>query len=492
MYYSATAVETQNDEYKLNAPKWKKIRNVLSNDVVEYLRDAGKNEPTDPEKAARQQEYIDGSYFLDFTSPTFNAYSKSMFMSEPDINIAEKAPEIAYLLENVDGSGNGLIQQMKRASFDICTIGNGLLWVDMPGSDGNTAKVDQQGGGSSARIIFYPAESIIDWRTETINGTEVLVWLKLAELVTNDVNEFERTYYTQYRILQLNSNGHYTKRLVTPYNPPEGTKREQGQDYTELQVFYNESTRDFGIEVKEDGQFMTSIPVYPIGVMSNDWHIDKAPAYSMSCLNIAHYRNTADHEEELSMIAQKMLAIYPNERVTPEEWHKFNPNGVRFGSRVGITVPGGKAEILEPTSGGSLESALRRKEEQALSIGAELTRTDGDSTATASRIQRGSTVATLSGVCDNISSAYTEASKQVARFNGLKDDEISIQLQKSFFFEKATAQERAQWMAEVNSGILPVSTYYSWLRNRGEIDLSDDEIKSELESGGMGGPQGIE
>lgn len=476
MYYSVAQVQTQNAEYTKFYPKWEKIRNVLANDVVKYLRNVGATEKDTEYAKQRQKDYEEGVYFLNFTSTTVESQNGSLYTSEPDIKVDSVHPEMSYLVNDVDGSGVHLIQQVKDASYDACSIGRGLLLPDMPATDGNTSAADQTSGKASPRIIYYPAESILDWRTEMVNGVKKLVWVKLVEQITNQVDEFTIVNEFQYRILAINSDGHYTQRVIV-----RNSKDNSNQEQAFVDLEYNPNSDNGGTPVKQNGKFIDYIPAYFIGSKNNDIGVDEPPVYSLACLNIAHYRDTADNQEQLFVCSQVMLALYPAEGMSAQEFNEYNPNGIKFGSRQGITLAGGKAELLQAQSTNAISAAIKEKEQQAISIGASITQPQSQVTATTARIQRGAAVSVLSSIADNVSDAYTKALKECARFLGLDDSDIYLCLHKNFFWEEATPQQRAQWFAEINSGILPKSAYYTWLRKRGEIDLTDQEIADELE-----------
>ena len=50
-----------------------------------------------------------------------------------------------------------------------------------------------------------------------------------------------------------------------------------------------------------------------------------------------------------------------------------------------------------------------------------------------------------------------------------------------FFLQPMTAPERAQWMADINAGLLPATAYYAALRKAGVTDWTDEEIKTAIE-----------
>ena len=77
--------------------------------------------------------------------------------------------------------------------------------------------------------------------------------------------------------------------------------------------------------------------------------------------------------------------------------------------------------------------------------------------------------------------AYTDALRWAAAMLGLREGtEIEFKLNMEFFLQPMTAQDRAQWMADINAGLLPATAYYAALRKAGVTDWTDEDIQNAI------------
>ena len=62
------------------------------------------------------------------------------------------------------------------------------------------------------------------------------------------------------------------------------------------------------------------------------------------------------------------------------------------------------------------------------------------------------------------------------------EQEFTLQLSQDFFYQTLTAQERAQWVSEVMTGITPTELFYNRLRQTGEYPegITNEEIERML------------
>ena len=124
---------------------------------------------------------------------------------------------------------------------------------------------------------------------------------------------------------------------------------------------------------------------------------------------------------------------------------------------------------------------MRQKEEQAIQIGAQLITPSQQITAESARLQRGADTSVMATIAGNVSSAYTQALKWAAAMVGAPDAGIEFKLNIEFFLLPMTAQDRAAWIVDINSGLLPATAYYAALRRAGVTDWTDSEIKEAIE-----------
>lgn len=452
------SVRTKHREWQFHYEKWKKVRNAVAGDLIGYLRNVGANEPDKEYGDMRQAEYEKGAICYNFTKRTLSGMVGSVMRKDPEQIIP---PELEYLIDNCDGSGVGLWQHAQDTLMEIDALGRGGLLVDAPETGAATA-AEQNAGLLNPTISFYTTENIINWRLKRVGAVNRLVMVVLRETweYFEPGSEFETKVGEQYRVLDIDENGNYRQRLYK-------FKAAGGEAEPVVEIFPQLGDRMKGV-----------IPFTFIGASNNDSTIDDAPLLPLAELNIGHFRNSADSEENIFVTGQVMLTISPSAQFGVEQWKDANPNGVKFGARAGLNLgPGGSAQLLQASPSTAARQGMLDKEQQAVQIGAQLITPTSQITAESARIQRGADTSVMATIARNVSMAYTEALKWVAAMMGVSEGaEIEFKLNMDFFLQPMTAQDRAAWVADINAGYLPATAYYAALRKAGVTDWTDEDI----------------
>lgn len=454
-------VKTRHRDFTKAFEVWQKVRHAVSGDLVSYLRNVGKNEPDHEYGAQRQKEYEDGAICYNFTKRTLSGMVGAVMRKEPEQTIPSK---LEYLLENVDGSGVGLWQQAQDTLGEIDSVGRGGLLVDAPNAQAATM-AEQNAGLLNPVLAYYTAENIINWRTERVGSVNRVVMVVLREEYEylDGADEFSYLIGEQYRVLDI-IEGKYRQRI---YRFDATGVALDGQV---AEVFPDLRGLEPGV-----------IPFTFIGATNNDHTIDDAPLLPLAELNIGHFRNSADNEESSFVVGQPTLFIAPGESMSLQVFREANPNGVRMGSRSGHNIgAGGNAFLVQAEANNLAKENMRQKEEQAIQIGAQLITPSQQITAESARLQRGADTSVMATIASNVSQAYTQALKWAAAMVGAPDVEIEFRLNTDFFLQPMTAQDRAAWLSDINSGLLPATAYYSALRRAGVTEFSDGDIQDAI------------
>lgn len=487
-----SGVELVHPAYEENIEKWNQVDDIVSGSIVVkskgemYLPDPEGNKNnsslnqdsfSSPEAytaycnryrqdlsnaSYRYLTYLQRAMFYNFTKRTQDGMVGGVFRKPPTIDDLET--NLEYLLTNVDGNGTDLDQQAKSTLTQVLRKGRGGLLVDMPMLEGPASKAQVASGEAVPRIQFYDAKNIINWRTKTIGSMCILTMIVLLEQVEKDDNQFSHECENQYRVLMLDDSGNYVQQIYDV----------NGEMTNEVTVMIG------GKPVKE-------ILFYFTGSESNDYKVDDSPLYDLSVVNVAHYRNSADNEESSFICGQPTLVIAPSEMFgSAQQWNEANPMGVTLGSRQGINVgAGGSAMLLQASENNLAKQNMLDKEQQALAIGADLISPSSAETAEAVRIKKGADTAVVASVANNVSDAYTQAIKACGLFLGI-DSNAVYQLNTDFFLGSMTAQDRAQWAADVNMGLLPATAYYDAMRKSGELEMNNEDVKKGIEADEFG------
>ena len=228
------------------------------------------------------------------------------------------------------------------------------------------------------------------------------------------------------------------------------------------------------------GKRINYIPFTFIGADNNDSSVDAPPLESLVDVNIGHYRNSADVEESSFIASQPTLMIYPGQAMNVSQFKEANPNGIRLGSRMGHNLgAGGASELLQAQPSNLAMELMLKKENQAVMIGAQLITPTVQITAEAARLQRGADTSIMVTVAQNVSQAYAKQIRWCCDFMGVTG-EVVFELNTEMFMQQLTAQDRAQWIADINAGLMPMRAYYAAMRAAGATNWTDEEIEDEL------------
>jgi len=396
-----------------------------------------------------------------FTLKTLTGLTGSAFLKPITVDLQSN---LEYLADDVDGVGTTIEQQAKEAVDQDLRKGRFGLLADMPETEGETTLASMENGSTVPRITRYHAENIINWNYRLQGSAQKLDLVVLTEEVNNGVDKFSHDTELQYRVLALDEDGFYYQQIYS----------------AELEV-------TDPVYPRQAGSLMTEIPFFFIGVADNTATVDASPIYPIAELNIGHFRNSADTEENSFVASQAMLILALSEQINAEQWRKDNPDGVRIGSRRGLNVgSGGNASFIQAAESDKAQKLMEMKKSQAVELGAQIIQPGTQITAETARIQQSVNHSTLSSIAKNVTSAYRDALTVCAGFLG-SDYDSSFKLNQDFYMSTLTAQDRAQWVSEIQQGITPRTLYYIKLREAGEFpdDWTEEQIANELETQGL-------
>ena len=405
---------------------------------------------------ARYDQYLLRAMFYNTCYRTESGLVGAVFRKAP---LAELPSDVEYLLNNVDGSGLTLEQQAQYSVSEVLKKGRVVLLADMPETNGDVSRADIA-AGLSPKILAYDAKSVVDWSEESTPRGCILNYVKIEEFYQEiDLDTGTREEVKRWRILRLRD-GVYTSQIV--YDTTRGDEQEVVPRPAGKTHF------DF-------------IPLVFCGSRNNSPSIDPAPLYDLAEVNIGHYRNSADNEEASFICGQPTLAMTSD--MTPDEFATANPNGVVIGSRRGHFLgAGGNMFLVQAESSGLPRQLMLDKQEQMVSLGAQLVTPNTQQTATATNADIANTTSVLGLAVNNVSSAYEKVIGWAAMFLTSSEQEVTYKLNEDFFPDTFDAQEITAWIAGVQGRLIPKSAFNNKMREAGVTQLDDDEILGEIES----------
>lgn len=409
----------------------------------------------------RYSAYKKRANFVNFTGHTKDAFAGMVCRKEPVIDTPDILEPMLY---NADGMGNSLYTVIKRTLDEVLQTAREGLLLDYPMSPpGLNARATD---GISPTIKPYCAESIINWKTKTVDGREILVLVVLKERIAIAQDEFTDEYEDQYRVLILNENGNYAQRI---YN-------KDGE-----QLIINDEGDDEIVPLQADGSPWTWIPFIFVGALNNDPDIDKPVLYDLAEVNIAHYRNSADYEESCFMVGQPTPVMAGLTQYWVDEVLKGQ---VMLGSRAFIALPeGGSATLLQAAPNQMPLEGMRTKETQMIQIGAKIiTEAGGVETAEAAKIRFAGQNSKLGTVVDNIEQAYETLLEWALLYLGGGEQDINISLNKEFYERGADPQMITAQLMMMDRQVISLQDIRNFLRNTGTVDAdrSDEDIDNDI------------
>lgn len=468
-------VEHRLPESESMLAKWQMIADCIAGQEaikkagVKYLP-APNPEDTTPANVLRYQDYVTRALFFNVVANTLSGLVGQVFNTDP---VSEYPPELEPLWYDADGRGVTLIQQAKKALSTTLAAGFCGILVDYPvglvddaGKPVPFSRQDVLDGLARPTLQYYGPVDIINWRLESKGAISQLSLLVLMEdyIIRDDGFEIQRG--REYRVLRM-IDGKYQVELWRR------TDEKQEGPF---------SMHSISIPTDANGQPFTSIPFFFIGAQNNDSQIDKPPMYDLACINIAHYRNSADYEDSVYMVGQPT----PFFAGLTQSWvDNVLKEKIQLGSRGAVPLPaGGTAGMIQAGPNTMVKEAMESKERQMVSIGAQLVedkqvqRTLGEA-----KMENTVVVSTLSSCARNVSQAFENALIAAAMFAvGTVDKaKLIFKLSTDFAIAKMSPEERKTLLAEWQGGILSFSEAREQLRQSGVATLDDDKAKAEIE-----------
>ncbi len=487
-------VSDQKPEYTQSLPKWQIVRDCDEGATAVKLRSksgstsslngragtaylpAPNPSDTSSDNKERYDAYKERASFVNFTSHTKEGMLGMVFRKPSRV---ELPPETEYLIENANGGGLSADQMIKDVTSDALMLGRYGLLSDYPETPEGLTDADVTNLNLRANILPYPAESIINWRTETIGGIKKLSMVVLREPIEKIAEDgFSTESATHYRVLLLKEIDDKLIYVQNVYDDdekliqwPTGETDEDGQP-----VF----TGDI-IPRKSDKSNWGEIPFVFIGSINNDETADKAPLYDIAEINIAHYRNSADYEESSFLVGQPTPAIAG----LTQSWVDKNlSNGVQLGSRGAILLPeGGSASLLQSGENQMPLKGMEIKETQLVKVGARIIQDNsGVETAEAAKIRFSGQNSKLGSIIINVEAGFIKAFSWAGEFMGnTKDPEVEIN--KELYDATLDPQMIISAIQLLDRGVWAKSDLQDLTRNSGLIrhDRTNDDIDSEAE-----------
>lgn len=370
---------------------------------------------------------------------------------------------LQYLESDADGNGQSIAQYAKRVLSTLMSTGREILLTDYPQVEYGLTQEEIVKIDAKAYIKHYSAMSCINWKTGTFGGVNKLTLVVLKENINASGEEFGHDMSCQYRVLRL-TDGIYTQQV---YSDVEG-KLVGGEVITPR---------------KADGSAWDCIPIVFIGGQSNDVAVDDIPLADIAHVNLAHFRNSADLEENCMIHGQLTLGIASS--LSYEQFEKANPNGIAVGSKSGHFLgDNGSFTSVQADPNQLADKLMERKEDQMRKLGAKMIeQRSGNQTAEAARIDAAGEGSVLSDLVSNVEAAFNLSIGWCGEFMGESVEE-PLEFNRSFFDESVDPQMIIAAMQLSDRGVIANKDLLALSRKAGVVDpdRTDEEIEGEAEA----------
>lgn len=450
-------IESQHPEYEKHVKEWNKVTDCIagqravkekSTDYLPLMEGAQKGD-------VRYGNYIDRAVFVNYTGRTKDGLLGAIFRKPAEVEVPDA---LEYIIDNADGAGESLESLSKDVATEVIGKGRHFLLVDFPEVTKGMTLEEQQLLQPQASINRYTCEQAINWRAAVKNGRKMLDLVVLQEVYDANDDEFEYEEAIQHRVLRLRD-GVYTQQVYRDGHPhtEEVTPR------------------------KANGQPFSEIPCIFIGSENNDATVDYSPLADIAHVNLAHYRNSADLEENCFVHGQMTLGISTS--MSHSQFEEANPSGITVGAMSGHFLgEGGSFSSVQAAENQLADKLMERKEEQMRKLGARMVEATGAKTATQSRIDATGESSILSTIAGNVSSGINTCLGWAAEFMGT-DQETSYTLNTKFFDDDVNPQMLMAAIQLNDRGIIAKSDMQDLARAQSIIkpERTNDDIDEEVE-----------
>ncbi len=414
--------------------------------------------------AERFQVYADRAVFANYTENTM--VGMRGMIQRLEAPAYDLPVQTEYLKDDWDGNGQDSDQLIKEVVTELLSVGRIGILVDYPEAVEGLSSEEVTALELRANFAIYKAEDILDWDTDTRNGYTILRAIKLREIMEKRTGILDREEEEHYRVLALDEDEKYFWQLFDQDNNP-----------ISEQVYPRTAT----------GEQWKLIPFFFGGSENNKSDVDKPPLYSIAKLNLAHYRNSADYEENLFIHGQGTF-ILDTGMVTNSEMETNFSSGLLVGAREAIAGPGFKGEMLQIEASGALPTAMDGKVEQMVQIGADIIAEKGfNETAKAATIDASKKTSRLGVIVRNTEHLINNAHMAACMFMGCDPESVDIKLNMDFFDASMAPQDVMAGIALVGAGHIALADWRMKLRKTDWLDpkRTDEEIDSEAEVAGI-------
>jgi len=345
------------------------------------------------------------------------------------------------LAENIDGHGNSL--NVFARHFLASALANGLahVYVHFPRLPKGATQADAREIGARPMFRLVQHDSVLGFRTETINGVETLTQLRLLEEIDQPSGEFGENTVQHIRVIERG-----------------GWRVFEKQDKSWAEI--------------EQGEFSTpGINLVTLYAGNKTGCLECEPFLSdLAYLNLAHWQSNSDQRNILRFARVPLMLASGFAEEDLDDQFEIGPSRLIVSSSADA-----KIEFVEH-SGRAIEAGrqdLLDLEERMASFGVSmLTKRPGNQTATGRAIDSAESTSVLATVAQALEDALEQAFVLASKFMFPAEPSGSLTVFKEFSISDRATAEIDQLVKLRTSGNISRETLLAEFKRRGV--LADD------------------
>ena len=463
-------VNSTHPDYDVNAAAWLRARDVFAGE--DAVKSAGERylPKLDSQSTDEYNAYRARASFFNATARTADGFVGLIFRREPTFKLPDNSAGVgralAAFVEDADMLGTSLASYAKNVVSEIIGVGRAGTLVDW--EDENEKR---------AYGVLYTAEQILNWRSERVNGRNVLTLVVLREnaevrMKNEEGDDFERATVEQLRVLRLKEARSQNPEAMSEwqYVVEIWQVRADGQQ--------KKSRRAKAEWVKEEtriplrlGKPLPLIPFVFHGPRHSLPVVDKLPLADIIAVNLDHYRLNADYKHGLHFTA------------LPTAWVSGfdKTSNLTIGSSTAWVseTPGATAGFLEFTGQGltTFERAMDRDEQLMAVLGSRMLEAQKrvGETADAIELRQSGENSVLCGVALSVSDSLTHVMRWVYWWNSTEttpgaigDDVVLIKLNTDYSLKGLASDQITAIVAAWQANAISRETMFDLFR-KGEV-----------------------
>jgi hypothetical protein len=455
--------------YTENAEIWETCRDACAGQHAIKKKGTRYLPKLNSQKTAEYNNYKNRANYYNATGRTLQSYEGMIFRKDPIVNMKNKESgdestsidKVKYF-NRITNKGKSLSALLHDTVGEIIQTNRTGILVDYP----RHPKMDDPQGFSrydkerldyKPTLTMYPAETIVNWQTVYDHDKPIPVMYVLKEVVYDyQANGIFPTEIDSYRILSLE-----------PYIADSGELKARYK-----QSFFKETYTGQGRDRKamlqladvvyplKNGDYLERIPFFVLTDKGIEFENITTPIiYDLAELNLSHYKNSADWENELHMVACKTI-YFPG-------WDKKAFGNPRFGGALAgpeNCVP----QMIEASNKSGLADEMKNKEERMSVLGSEAISKQGRyvSSAATAKISSKAEASILTTMAVSLSAAFSEILTFLLEWDEHEDLVAEVVLNTDYYDEQVSGEELMKWMRVWQGGGLSFDAYYNMLEKR--------------------------